>query len=193
MNVTRALATISVVALCAAGCGDPPAQSTPIEVTPVSPSPAVSSVPLPSSASVAPRSAPPRSAVPSTTAGSFAEGTQPSAGPLVFLQVIDWVGARESVHAEATFHLTENCAYLHGRPAEPVLLIWPKGQAWVDPAVPSIVHFREPVSGKLRRLTDGQRVSLLGFEIGGHGYTYEPRPHGSCPANGKDFAVQEVL
>ncbi|MFC7527357.1 hypothetical protein [Actinoplanes sp. GCM10030250] len=110
----------------------------------------------------------------------------------MFLQVIDWVGAQEVSQSGVTFHLTENCAYLQGPPEEPVLLVWPTKLAWVDPASPSTVQFREPVSGKLVRLTDGQQVNLGGFDISGDGYSYKPAPHPSCPANGNAFAIQEV-
>ncbi|MBG0560410.1 hypothetical protein [Actinoplanes aureus] len=183
MKRILAVATL-LVAGAATGCQSPDTQA--------SPGPAVSSAPVTRSE---PSPSRPQSPLPSPSASlpdSFAEGTQPSSGPLVFVRVIDWLGEAEVSESDVTFHLTEHCAYLHGPPTEPVLLVWQEGQAWIDAATPSTVQFREPVSGKLRRLTDGQRVNLGGYRIGGQGYTYDPVPHGSCPANGNDFVVQEV-
>ncbi|MEV6298974.1 hypothetical protein AB0M02_06170 [Actinoplanes sp. NPDC051861] len=182
MNTMRVPAAAAAALLTLTSCGDASAHRPPVSNIPVSASPAVSTVSIP------PRSSP----SPPPSDSGFAEGTQPSQGPLVFVQVIDWVGADQGSHTGVTFHLTEHCAYLQGPPDSPVLLIWPDKQAWVDPASPSTVQFREPDSGKLVRLTDGQTVNLGGFPVGGQGYTYDPPPHPSCPTNNQDFVVQEV-
>ncbi|MEU4423011.1 hypothetical protein AB0F81_20500 [Actinoplanes sp. NPDC024001] len=175
----------------AVGCQGP---SSPTAATSASaaPAPVAGSsppAPLPVSSPPAPL---PDSSPPAPLPDSFAEGTQPSNGPLVFIKVIDWLGEQEVSHTGVTFHLTEHCAYLYSPPDKPVLLVWPDGLAWVDPASPSTVHFRQPMTGKLVRLTDGQRVNLGGYLIGGQSYTYDPPPHSSCPTGGTDFAIQEV-
>jgi hypothetical protein len=177
-----AIASLVAIVLVGTACTTPTTNRPPISEIPVSGSPPVSYVP-----SVPSPSAPPPSD------GSFAEGTQPSQGPLVFVQVIDWVGSDRVTLTDVTFHMTEHCTYLQGPPEEPVLLIWGGKSAWVDPNSPSTMHFRDGMSGEVRHLTDGQTVSVSGYSIGGDGYQYDPRPHPSCPMNGNHVAVQELL
>ncbi|WP_328460929.1 hypothetical protein OHA21_31150 [Actinoplanes sp. NBC_00393] len=130
-------------------------------------------------------SAGPPSASPSTAA--------PSAGSpdrLATVTAIDWLSFPDTGQFDVTFHLTEHCAYLQGPPDKPVLLVWPDGQAWIDPATPDSVQLREPGSGKLVRISDGQRVNLGGMPYSGDTYTTPPHP--SCPAD-EAFLVAQIM
>jgi hypothetical protein len=106
-----------------------------------------------------------------------------AAGPsdrLTTMSVADWTGFPDAGQADVTFHLGEHCATLQGPPDEAVLLVWPDGLASIDPDRPDTVRLKEPVTGAIAEVTNGQRVSLGGTPVTGV-RTFVVPPHESCP------------
>jgi hypothetical protein len=107
------------------------------------------------------------------------------------LSIAQWTGFPDAGELDLTFHLDEHCACVSGPPKEPVLVVWPAGPAWIDPAKPDPVRLREPVSGKITEVSDGQRVNLGGAPATNI-RPFVTAPHESCP-DGKAFLALQVF
>ncbi len=113
----------------------------------------------------------------------------PPADRLATMSVADWTGFPDAGRGDVTFHLGEHCATAQGGSSEPVLLVWPDGLASISPDRPDTVRLKEPVSGQVAEVRDGQRVNLGGTPVTGV-KTFVTPPHKSCPTSSLFLVTQ---